>query len=135
MNSWLLIPAGELSERFSRSSGPGGQGVNTTDSRVELSFDVAGSPSLTEAARHRAAERLASRLSGGVLTVASSGERSQLMNREEARERLAAILREALAPPKPPRIATKPSRGARERRLENKRRRSATKRNRRWTAD
>ncbi|MCL2585544.1 MAG: aminoacyl-tRNA hydrolase [Streptosporangiales bacterium] len=135
MNSWLLIPAGELSERFSRSSGPGGQGVNTTDSRVELSFDVARSPSLTETARLRAAERLASRLSGGVLTVASSGERSQLMNREEARERLAAILREALAPPRPPRVATKPSRGARERRLENKRRRSATKRNRRWTAD
>jgi len=135
VNSWLLIPAGELSERFSRSSGPGGQGVNTTDSRVELSFDVARSPSLTETARLRAAERLASRLSGGVLTVASSGERSQLMNREEARERLAAILREALAPPRPPRVATKPSRGARERRLENKRRRSATKRNRRWTAD
>jgi ribosome-associated protein len=135
VNSWLLIPAGELSERFSRSSGPGGQGVNTTDSRVELSFDVARSPSLPDTVRRRAESRLAHRLSGGVLTVASSGERSQLMNREEARERLAAIIAEAVAPPKPPRVPTRPSRGARERRLENKKRRSQTKRNRRWTSD
>jgi ribosome-associated protein len=135
VNSWLLIPAGELSERFSRSSGPGGQGVNTTDSRVELSFDVARSPSLPEAARRRALSRLAHRLSGGVLVIVSSGERSQLMNREEARERLAAIMREAVAPPKPPRVPTKPSRGARERRLESKHRRSRTKRDRRWTGE
>ncbi|MBO0820234.1 MAG: aminoacyl-tRNA hydrolase [Nocardiopsaceae bacterium] len=135
VNGWLLIPAGELSERFSRSGGPGGQGVNTADSRVELSFDVGRSPSLPEAARQRALHRLARRLSGGVLTVASSGERSQLMNREEARERLAAIMREAVAPPKPPRVPTKPSRGARERRLESKHRRSATKRDRRWTGE
>jgi ribosome-associated protein len=135
VNSWLLIPAGELSERFSRSSGPGGQGVNTTDSRVELSFDVARSPSLTEAARRRALGRLQHRLTDGVLTIASSGERSQLMNREEARERLAAILRDAVAPPKPPRVPTKPSRGARERRLDDKRRRSQTKRNRRYSGD
>lgn len=135
MNSWLLIPAGELSERFSRSSGPGGQGVNTTDSRVELSFDVARSRSLTETARRRALGRLRHRLSDGVLTIASSGERSQLMNREEARERLAAIMRDAVAPPRPPRIPTKPSRGARERRLDDKRRRSQTKRNRRYLGD
>ena len=135
VNDWLVIPASELSERFSRSSGPGGQGVNTTDSRVELSFDVARSPSLPETARRRALARLANRLSGGVLVVASSGERSQLMNREEARDRLAAIIREAVAPPKPPRIPTKPGRGARERRLDAKRRRSETKRNRRWTGD
>jgi ribosome-associated protein len=135
VNSWLLIPAGELSERFSRSSGPGGQGVNTTDSRVELSFDVARSPSLTETARRRALGRLQHRLSDGVLTIASSGERSQLMNREEARERLAAIMRDAVAPPKPPRIPTKPSRGARERRLDDKRRRSQAKRNRRYTGE
>jgi ribosome-associated protein len=133
VNSWLLIPAGELSERFSRSSGPGGQSVNTTDSRVELSFDVERSPSLPEPVRRRALARLAGRLSGGVLTVASSGERSQLMNREEARERLAAIMQGAVAPPKPPRVPTKPSRGARERRLQDKRRRSQTKQNRRWT--
>jgi ribosome-associated protein len=133
VNGWLAIPAGELSERFSRSSGPGGQSVNTTDSRVELSFDVAGSPTLPDWARRRALTRLATRISGGVITVASSGERSQLMNREEARERLAVILREALAPPKPPRVPTKPSRGARERRLDDKRRRSQTKHNRRYS--
>ena len=135
VNSWLVIPAGELSERFSRSSGPGGQSVNTADSRVELSFDVARSPSLPDWARRRALDRLRNRLADGVITVASSGERSQLMNREEARERLAALLREAVAPPKPPRIPTKPGRGARERRLDAKRRRSETKRNRRWTGD
>jgi ribosome-associated protein len=133
VNSWLAIPAGELSERFSRSSGPGGQSVNTADSRVELSFDVARSAALPDWARRRALSRLASRLAGGVLTIASSGERSQLMNREEARVRLAAILREAVAPPQPPRVATKPSRGARERRMDDKRRRSQTKQNRRYT--
>jgi ribosome-associated protein len=102
---------------------------------VELSFDVARSPSLTETARRRALDRLRHRLSGGVLTVASSGERSQLMNREEARERLAAIVRDAVAPPKPPRVPTKPGRGARERRLDDKRRRSQTKSNRRYTGE
>jgi ribosome-associated protein len=135
VNSWLVIPAGELSERFSRSSGPGGQSVNTTDSRVELSFDVAGSPSLPDWARERAAARLSGRLRDGVLTVASSGERSQLMNREEARDRLAAILRDALAPPRRPRVATKPSRAARERRLDDKRRRAQKKHDRRYTGD
>jgi len=135
VTDWLVIPAGELSERFSRSSGPGGQSVNTTDSRVELSFDVARSPSLPDWARQRALGRLGSRLADGILTVASSGERSQLMNREDARTRLAALLREAVAPPRPPRVPTKPGRGARERRLDAKRRRSQTKRNRRWTGD
>lgn len=133
VNSWLVIPASELSERFSRSSGHGGQSVNTTDSRAELSFDVQQSPSLPDWARRRALARLSGRLAGGVLTVASSGERSQLMNREDARARLAAIMREALAPPKPPRVPTKPGRGARERRMDDKRRRSQTKRNRRYT--
>jgi ribosome-associated protein len=132
VNAWLVIPAGELAERFSRSSGPGGQSVNTTDSRVELSFDVAGSQVLPDWARHRAQERLKSRLADGVLTVASSGERSQLMNRIEARERLAALLREAVAPPSKPRVPTKPSKGARERRLADKKRRSDTKRNRQF---
>ena len=99
VNSWLVIPAGELRERFSRSSGPGGQSVNTTDSRVELSFDVAHSPSLPERERSRALNRLASRLADGVVTVAAETERSQLMNREAARARLAALLREAIAPP------------------------------------
>jgi ribosome-associated protein len=131
---WLVIPAGELSERFSRSSGPGGQSVNTADSRVELSFDVANSAVLPDWARHRAMDRLAGRLAHGVLTVASSGERSQLMNRQEARARLAALLREAVAPPPRARVATKPSRAARERRLEDKRRRSQTKRGRNFGA-
>ena len=133
VNSWLVIPAGELRERFSRSSGPGGQSVNTTDSRVELSFDIARSPSLPEREKNRALARLAARLSDGVVTVAAENERSQLMNREEARERLAAILRDALAPPQRPRVATKPGRGARERRLDDKRRRAQTKRYRRYT--
>src|ERR1700744_5962058 len=94
----LVIPASELHERFSRSSGPGGQSVNTTDSRVELSFDVARSPSLPEREKNRALNRLASRLTDGVVTVTAETERSQLMNRDAARVRLAALLREATAP-------------------------------------
>jgi|SRR5271165_1865780 len=133
VNSWLVIPAGELRERFSRSSGPGGQSVNTTDSRVELSFDVRRSPSLPENARERALQRLAPRLAGGVLTVASSQERSQLLNRMAARERLASLLSEAVAPPPRPRVGTRPGRAARERRLQDKRRRAETKRNRRYS--
>ena len=132
VNSWLVIPAGELHERFSRSSGPGGQSVNTTDSRVELSFDVQRSPALPPQARERALQRLAPRLAGGVLTVASSQERSQLLNRMAARERLASLLSEAVAPPPRPRVATRPGRAARERRLQDKRRRAETKRNRRY---
>jgi len=130
VNAWLVVPASELTERFSRSSGPGGQSVNTTDSRVELSFDVARSRAVPEWVRSRALERLARRLAGGVLTVTSSGERSQLMNRQEARARLAALLRDAVAPPERPRVPTKPSRAARERRLTDKKRKSDTKRNR-----
>jgi len=132
VNSWLVIPAGELHERFSRSSGPGGQSVNTADSRVELSFDVLRSPALPEHERSRALERLASRLTDGVVTVAAENERSQLMNREAARARLASLLREAVAAPPPPRVATRPTRRARERRLETKRRRAQVKRNRRY---
>lgn len=132
VNSWLVIPAGELRERFSRSSGPGGQSVNTTDSRVELSFDVLRSPSLPPQPRERAVARLASRLADGVVTVVAETERSQLMNREAARARLAALLREAIAPPPPPRVATKPTRGSRERRMDAKRRRAQVKRNRRY---
>jgi ribosome-associated protein len=132
VNSWLVIPASELHERFSRSSGPGGQSVNTTDSRVELSFDVRRSPSLPEYARERALDRLGSRLADGVLTIASSVERSQLMNRVAARARLVSLLRDAVAPPPRSRVATRPSRAAKARRVEDKRRRSQTKRNRRY---
>ncbi|RUL92996.1 alternative ribosome rescue aminoacyl-tRNA hydrolase ArfB [Verrucosispora sp. FIM060022] len=130
-----VVPATELRERFSRSSGPGGQGVNTADSRVELSFDLAGSPSLPESLRARALDRLAGRLVNGVLTIAASEHRAQLANREAARERLVALLREAVAPPPPPRRPTRPSRGAKERRLADKKRRSQRKRDRRVDGD
>ena len=132
MNGWLLIPGTELRERFSRSSGPGGQSVNTTDSRVELSFDVAGSPALPEWARDRITERLAGRLANGVLTVTASEQRSQLANRQAARARLAALLRQATAPPQRPRVPTRPGRAANERRLEAKRNRAGIKRARRY---
>ncbi|WP_422770922.1 alternative ribosome rescue aminoacyl-tRNA hydrolase ArfB [Plantactinospora sp. WMMC1484] len=127
----LVIPETELHWRFSRSSGPGGQGVNTTDSRAELSFDVARSSALPERLRARAVERLAGRLSDGVLTVSASEHRAQLRNREAAQARLVALLADAVAPPAPPRRATKPSRAAKERRLSEKKRRGQLKQMRR----
>jgi ribosome-associated protein len=134
VNSWLLIPGSELHERFSRSSGPGGQSVNTADSRVELSFDVGRSAALPGWAQARALERLAGRLTGGVLTIAASEQRSQLANRQAARARLAALLREAVAPPQRPRIPTRPTRASVERRLEAKRRQAKLKRTRRYNS-
>lgn len=128
--SVALDPA-ELTWRFSRSGGPGGQGVNTTDSRVELSLDVAGSPSFTAAQRDRVLERLAARIVDGVLTVTAQAQRSQLANRRAAQERLLALLAGALAPDPPRRRASRPSRGALRRRAESKQRRSETKRLRR----
>lgn len=127
----ITIPAAELSERFARASGPGGQGVNTTDSRVQLSFDIAASTVFTEAQRARVLARLGVRLAGTVLTVDAAEHRSQRLNRTAARLRLADLLRSALAPPPPPRRPTRPSRGAVERRLATKRRRSQTKSERR----
>ena len=124
----LALPERELRWRFSRASGPGGQGVNTTDSRVELSFDLANSPSVPEPLRARAQQRLAGRLVDGVLTVVAAERRSQLRNREAARERLAAVLRAAMAPDPPPRRPTRPSAGARRRRLDAKTRRGQLKR-------
>ncbi|MFK3980156.1 alternative ribosome rescue aminoacyl-tRNA hydrolase ArfB [Micromonospora sp. NPDC050397] len=129
------IPESELSWRFSRSSGPGGQGVNTTDSRVELSWDLARSTALPEHLKARALGRLANRLVDGVLTIVASEHRSQLMNREAARERLVVLLAEATAPPAPPRRPTRPSRGAKERRIADKKRRGQTKNLRRSTDD
>jgi len=131
VNGWLVIPAAELHERFSRSSGPGGQSVNTADTRVELSFDVARSAALPGWAAERALDRLAGRLTGGVLTLVAAEQRSQLLNRRAARGRLAGLLREAIAPPQRPRIPTRPGRAARERRVAGKRRRGAVKRSRR----
>lgn len=127
----VVVPDRELSERFSRSSGPGGQGVNTTDSRVELSFDVARSPSLPETTRARMLARLESRLVDGVVTVTASEHRAQLANRRAARERMTALLTEAAAPPPRKRRPTTPSRAAKQRRLEAKKRRSETKQSRR----
>jgi ribosome-associated protein len=131
----ITIPPEELSWRFSRSSGPGGQSVNTTDSQAELSFDLAGSTALPPVLRDRALVSLARRLSGGVITVAASEFKSQLRNREAAAARLSALLTEATAPPRPPRRPTRPSRGAVERRLADKQRRSQLKRLRRLDDD
>ena len=133
----VTIPARELAWRFSRSSGPGGQGVNTTDSRVELVFDLAGSPSLPAALKRRALERLAGRLLEGSLVVSASEERSQWLNRQAALKRMQVWLRQAIAPPPPPRRATRPTRGSVERRLGAKRLRARIKgdRSRRPSAD
>lgn len=129
----LLIPDSALSWRFSRSGGPGGQSVNTSDSRAELRLDL---DVLPEPYRTRARTRLAGRLlDGSVLAVTSSEERSQLRNREAAEARMAEILRRASAPPPRARRATKPSRGSVERRLADKRRRGDVKRRRRDASD
>lgn len=135
VNSSVVIPAAELHERFSRSSGPGGQGVNTADSRVELSFDVARSTAIPQRLRPRVLDRLGGRLVDGVLTVAASEHRAQLQNRQAARERLATLLRAALRPPPATRRATRPTMGSVERRLAGKRRRANVKRGRRSDDD
>jgi ribosome-associated protein len=131
----IVVPAREMTWRFSRSSGPGGQSVNTADSRVELSVDVTTTTALGPVQRARALERLADRLVDGVLTVTASEHRSQLRNREAARDRLADVLAAAVAPPPPRRRPTRAGRGAVERRLADKRRRAATKRLRRVGED
>lgn len=126
----LLVPAGELVERFSHASGPGGQGVNTADSRVQLSLDLATTVALNEKQRERALRELDDRLSGTVLTITAAEHRSQRRNRTAARERLAHVLRAALTPPTP-RRATKPTRASKLRRLDAKKRRSEIKARRR----
>lgn len=127
----VVVPASELEVRFSRSGGPGGQNVNTRDTRVEVVFDVAGSPSLGPRQRARVLGALASRLdSEGRLRVVASAERSQAQNREAAMARLGSLLAEALRPPPPPRRPTKPSRAATARRVEQKRARGRLKRQR-----
>jgi ribosome-associated protein len=127
----IKIPPEELTWRFSRSPGPGGQSVNTTDSQAELSFDVLRSAALPPILRQRALSVLAGRLSDGVVSVAASEYKSQLRNREAAAARLSALLSEATAPPPPPRRPTKPTRSSVERRLAEKQRRSRVKRLRR----
>ncbi len=126
----LRVPGRELAEQFSHASGPGGQGVNTTDSRVQLSLDLATTTALSETQRACALSHLAGRLTGSVLTVSASEHRSQRQNRAAARRRLAALLREAVVPPLT-RHPTRPTRGSQRRRLDAKRRRAETKRRRR----
>jgi ribosome-associated protein len=131
----VVIPESELNWRFSRSSGPGGQGVNTTDSRVELSWNLLASNVLSPALKERAVERLGGRLVDGALTITASEHRSQLRNREAAEARLAARVGEAIAPPPRQRRPTKPSRGSVERRIGEKKRRAQIKRGRRGEMD
>lgn len=127
----LTIPGPELSWRFSRSSGPGGQHVNTSDSRVELSWNVACSSVLTEAQRLMLLSRLGPRLISGVITVTASVRRSQLRNREIALAKLSVLIAEGLSAEAPARRPTRPTRGSDRRRLAAKEQRSATKRQRR----
>jgi ribosome-associated protein len=126
----VALPEAELAWRFSRSSGPGGQHVNTSDSQVELRFDLANTRALPEVWKQRALQRLASRLVDGVVTVRASEHRSQWRNREAAAVRLAALLAEATAPPPKPRRPTRIPRGINERRLREKKQRADTKRGR-----
>ncbi len=123
----LTIANSELAERFSKSPGPGGQSVNTTDSRVEVALDIAATPALTETQRRRILLVLGDRLVDGRLVVTAYEHRSQHRNRAAARERMAALLRAAMAPPPPPRRATKPTKGSQERRLSAKKQRGQTK--------
>ena len=127
----LILPERELSEKFVRASGPGGQGVNTTDSRVQLSFDIGASTALTPEQRDRLFSRLSNRLAGTTITIDAAEFRSQHRNRSAARERLAEIVRTNLAPPPPARRPRRRSRGSIERRLADKRRRSELKETRR----
>jgi ribosome-associated protein len=129
------VPDQELQWRFSRSGGPGGQSVNTADSRVELSLDVGRSPSIPDRLRERLLARLGHRLVGGVLTVTASEYRSQHRNRQAARARLAELLTEASAPPPPRRRPTRPTRGSTQRRLDSKARRGRIKAMRRRPTD
>ena len=135
VNGSVVIPEQELQWRFSRSSGPGGQGVNTTDSRVQLRWDVTVSTALTPEQRTLLLNRLGTRLTDGVLQISASEQRSQLQNRDAAEQRLVAIVGAALAPPPRARRATRPTRGSIERRIAGKRRRSDVKRLRRDTSD
>lgn len=123
----LIVPAAELAEQFSRASGPGGQKVNTSDTKAELRFDVTASAVLTDEQRQRLLDRLAGTLVGPEIIIVAREHRSQHQNRVAARRRLATLLRASLAPPPPKRRATKPTRGAQRRRLKAKSIRSRTK--------
>ena len=135
VNGSVVIPENELQWRFSRSSGPGGQGVNTTDSRAQLRWDIAGSTAVSAEQRSRLLGRLSTRLTDGVLQISASEQRSQLQNRDAAERRLVDLVAAALAPPPRSRRATRPTRGSVERRIAGKRRRSDVKKLRRDTSD
>ena len=126
----LTIPVSELQWRFSRSSGPGGQHVNTSDSRVQLTWNVADSVAITNDQRTMLLTRLGRRIVAGAITVTVSERRSQLRNREAAMDGLASLVRGALAPPADLRRATRPTRGSARRHLAAKKQRSATKQQR-----
>jgi ribosome-associated protein len=130
----LTIPASELGWRFSRSSGPGGQHVNTSDSRVELFWNIGSSAALSDVQRARLLMRLEGRLVTGVITVTASAQRSQLRNREMARAKLADLVAAGIAPEAARRRATKPTRGSNHRRLAAKQQRAATKQQRKRPA-
>ncbi len=128
VNDSLWIPRAELAYRASRSGGPGGQHVNTSSTRVEVTWDVGASPSLNEEQRARLREKLANRISGeGVLQLAASDHRSQHQNKEAVTGRLVELVRQALVIPRA-RRKTRPTRASREARLHAKKRRSETKR-------
>lgn len=124
----IVIPQSELMWRFSRSSGPGGQSVNTTDSKAQLVFDLANTPSLSPHLRARALERLAATLTNGCIVITASEQRSQLQNRKAAERRLGETLKQSISPPPRKRRPTKPSMAATERRIKEKKSRSQTKR-------
>ena len=128
VSRWVVIGPSELEWKFSRSSGPGGQSVNTTDSKAQLTFDLVNSPSLPEHLRVRALARLGSRLIDGSIVITASEQRSQLQNRRAAERRLVEALREAIAPPPRTRRPTRPSKAATDRRIKEKKGRGRTKR-------
>lgn len=135
INASVAIPRAELAVRASRAGGPGGQHVNTSSTRVEVTWNVRQSAALTDAQRARLLQALSARLDGeGTIRVVASDSRSQRQNRELAETRLAELVRRALVIPRK-RKATKPTRASVERRLEGKKRSSTQKRERRWKGD
>jgi ribosome-associated protein len=130
VNRWVTIPATELTWRFSHSGGPGGQGVNTSDSKAELRFDLAGTAAIPDHLKARAMQRLGARLVDGELVITSSAHRGQYDNRRAAATKLAVLLNAAMSPAPPKRRPTRPTTASVERRLDAKRRRSRLKQQR-----